>query len=122
MAFTSRYYENNRYIPFMFYATKASGALGEGLALTGPFMLGEVRVRVSAAFASVRDLICDLSCVEGSAHNVTLFSQAMLGVKDLVIHYSEPLQFGSGDTLNFSFFQSTTNIVGINVNGWAVRN
>lgn len=122
MAFTTRSYENQRYIPFMAYTTKNSGALGESLAFNGPFLIGEIRAHFSVAFASVRDFIVSLSCAEGSAHNVTWLSQAMNGVQDLVVHYSEPLLFGSGDTLNLSFFQSTTNILGLNVIGWAVRN
>lgn len=123
MAFTEEYQENPRWTHFSFFASGGTdGAVTESLNPTGKqFILHEIRLHFSVIFASVEDLVVRLSAAKGSAHNVTLISQALSDLYDYVWINSTGMHFLSDDQLVFSWSQASgVNIGGLNVQGWGV--
>lgn len=91
----------------------------------GIWAFKDIRVHLSVAHASIEDLTVYVSAAAGSAYNIYLVSQAMSDLKDYVFIPDTGDEHGlimqSDDQLvvNLSLV-SATNIIGINVNGWAV--
>jgi hypothetical protein len=112
-----------QWVDFAFFSSKAAGALNLSIYPGKKWRLKEVRIHNSVAFGSVRDFILAISSVKGSAHNNLLLSQAMNTVQDLIVYYSTPLNFLSGDHLNLSMYASIATVRGVSVHGqWAVSN
>jgi len=128
MAFAQVYTMPQRWKHFDFYDSFANVAVStaSGLSVTlnhsVQWKLAEIRMHCSVAIASIADLIIWVSSAKGSAYNTKLVSQALLGVQDMFVHYSEPLIFESGDHLRFAgnASASTSNVIGIQCIGWAV--
>ena len=128
MSFTQVYTMPQRWKNFDFYDSFANVAVStaSGLSVTlnhsVQWKLAEIRMHCSVAIASAADLIIWVSSAKGSAYNTKLVSQALLGVQDMFIHYSEPLVFESGDHLRFAgnASASTSNVIGLQCIGWAV--
>jgi hypothetical protein len=125
MAFTEVEYQPQRYFNFTYFvATGANGVITESVAPGVKFKVDEIRVHCSSAFASAEDFTVGLVATQGSEHNITLLSQAMNGVLDVlwIADKANALPFLSDDTLSINLsLVSATNVVGINVIGWAVR-
>lgn len=118
----SEYLENSIYQTFSFYKTVAAGAaLSESIDIGRKWKLQEIRIHFSVAFASVEDFVAYISAAKGSAHNFTILSYAANGSTDISIYYSAPRQFLSDDELVMTFSNSGSNVVGLNVQGWAVQ-
>ena len=118
----SEYLENSIYQLFSFYKTVAAGAaLSESISIGKKWKIHEIRIHFSVAFASVEDFVAYISATKGSAHNLTLLSYACNGSTDIILYYSSPRIFLSDDELVLTFSNSGSNVVGINVQGWAVQ-
>jgi hypothetical protein len=86
------------------------------------WQLQELRLHFSTAIGSVVYLKCKISSIINSTLNTILLSQSLNGVQDLVLYYSAPMLFHSGDILRITASSiSVTNVVGIEAMGWAVR-
>jgi hypothetical protein len=123
MAFVAEFQENPRWTHFSFFASGGTnGAVSESLNPDGAqFRMTEVRLHFSVAFAAVEDFIVRLSSAHGSAHNITLISQALSGLTDYLWQYSQGLHCLSDDQLVMGWSQASgANIGGLNVQGWAV--
>jgi hypothetical protein len=112
----------------MFHFYEASIALNSisgidtELAISVPWMLGELRFHMSTAIISDCTLIAYISSVKDSSLNHRLFSQAIITAKDVIIHYSNPLLFFSNDNLIITTSTlSVTNLMGIEAIGWSIR-
>lgn len=118
--------EPQRWTQFLFFSSGgADGFVNESI-IPGtdfgsiPWKLGEVRLHFSVAFASVEDFVIRISSIKGSAYNTLLISQALNGITDMTIHYSDPLLFLSDDQLVITgAMVSATNIYGMEFIGWA---
>jgi hypothetical protein len=121
---TTVYRENQRWEEFSFFTSGGTdGVITDTIALDRPFIITDVRAHCSVAFASVEDLVVRMSAYQGSAYNVTLVSQAMNTVQDVFYQPSISLTFLSDDHVIIGLsLASGTNIIGINVNGWAAIN
>ena len=114
---------------FSFYKTfGADGVMEESITGGGSgeiegFILKSIRIHCSVAFASVEDFIVKLSDgIQGSSFNQTFISQAMNGITDYEYYPTDSMRFISGDELGFVMsLVSGTNIIGLNVQGWAVK-
>lgn len=121
---TERTIQCSRHNDFMFYHTE--GGINPGITMDqgidpgNDFYLTGVYLHLSVVHASVEDFVCTLSSVLGSAYNVTLFSNAMNGVKDYTWEPSNPMLFLSGDVLWFSMVMSASNYYGLKVTGWNI--
>lgn len=122
MAFTETYLQNQRWTQFSFFVDGGTdGAVTESLAPGKPFRLTEIRMHLSVAFAEIEDFVLRLSAAQGSAHNATLISQALSDLTDFTWQPSIPMEFLSDDQLVMGWSQASgANIVGLNVQGWAV--
>jgi hypothetical protein len=84
--------------------------------------LAELRLHFSTALISDATLAARISSVKDSSINQRLLSQQLSNAQDVIIHYSDPLLFFSGDALVITTSTiSVTNLVGLEAIGWAVR-
>lgn len=123
MAFTVQEYQQpERWTHFSFFTKQKAGSNVESLNPDGQFFkLEEVRLHFSSAFASSRDFTIRLSSIKGSEYNLTLLSQALSGIQDLLWQPDRPLVMLSDDQVVFSWTQvSDVNTLGLNVLGWGV--
>jgi hypothetical protein len=122
MAFTAVYDPPQRWTHMsLFYSSGADGKISETHSPTTLFKLSEFRVHFSVAFASVEYFTLKHTSIQGAAYNMTLYSANPSGSTDIFVHYSDPLLFLSGDTLTAELSTvSGTNVIGINLIGWAV--
>ena len=106
-----------------FTETGTDGTVAESLDPHGKqFKLAEVRLHFSIAFASTEDFTIKVSSIKGSAYNITLVSQALLGVKDFLYQLNNPFLLLSDDQVVFGWSQvSATNVGGLDVLGWGVQ-
>lgn len=120
MSFTEYWHPVSRHRFFDFYVTGTT-SLDDSLNLSNkPFELHEVRLHLSSVHASVEDFVGMVSGASVSVYNVTLFSQAMNGIKDLIWQPSGTMFFYPGDTINFSMIMSAANVYGLRVQGWTI--
>jgi hypothetical protein len=126
MAFTGDEIQYKRWDMFHFYdasiAVNSLVGLSTSLVFSVLWKLAEVRMHFSTALISDMTLRVRLSSIKNSSLNTILVSQAMVGVQDLAIHYSDPLLFFSEDCLIATTSTiSVANLIGIEAIGWAVR-
>jgi hypothetical protein len=126
MAFTKEFLQPQRWDEFHYYFSgKANGWEDQSLDFISEgyrFKVGEVRVHFSSAFASVEDFVMYRSAINGSMYNNIWISEALNGVRDLVLFFSDPLNFFSDDQLVFTgSMVSNTNGYSLEVFGWAAR-
>ncbi len=120
--------DNKRWWHFSFYHTNgANGKISESI-IPGTdfaarvFELAELRLKFSIAFVSIEYLKVYLSSVKGSAYNFVLVSRLMSGSTDYRFNpaNSIPMRFLSDDHLVLEFSNvSGTNVIGLEVQGWA---
>lgn len=123
MALTKSVMSVSRHEYFTYYKTDGGAnthSLSDSFAPAIPFELDEIRMHLSVVHTSVVDFVVQLSCALGSAYNILLLSQTMLGVKDLIFKPDKTIFFGYGDQLNLSMIMSSSNYYGLYVCGWAV--
>lgn len=125
MAFTVQEFQQpGRWTHFSFFVSGGTnGAVTESLENPGQqkFKLGELRLHFSTAVASATDLVVRVSSINGSYHNAVLLSLALLGLRDVLLQFSNPYQLLSDDQVVIGWSQkSGVNIGGLNVQGWAV--
>jgi len=120
MALSGDYTQRQSWEYFSFYAT-GNGAMSESFAPGEVFVLNEVRLTLSVAFASVRDFIITLSASPSAIYNHKFVSQAMNTVRDFLYVPSASFVFASNEVLNFSMFQSSAIVWGLQITGWAVN-
>jgi len=123
MAFDEVYIQPQLWDHFSFFKTTGlDGTLSETVAPEKKFKLAEIRAHFSVAFVSVEYLKAYISAAKGSEYNTVLLSYLVSGSTDIFIHYSDPLLFLSDDHLVFELsLVSGTNVIGLNVVGWAVQ-
>ena len=121
------YIQYKRWDEFHFYEASIpfNSTTGINTTLTQSMLwkLAELRFHFSTAIISDTTLIIRISSITNSSLNQRLVSQALLGVQDLIIQYDTlPLLLHSDDQLIITASTvSTTNLVGIESTGWAVR-
>jgi hypothetical protein len=122
MAFTRIDNIPERWTHFDFYQSfGANGAFVDSVAPGQKWRLAEVRANLSVAFVSVADLTLRISSILGNAFNIVVLSQPMLAVKELLWQPDEEIIFNSDDQLVASMaIASGTNVVGLEILGWAV--
>ena len=124
MALTKEEFQPQRWWPVHFYGTNAlagNSALIEEVSVAKRFKVQDIRVHFSTAVASAIDLMIYISSILGSEYNTKLLSQAILGVQNVFIHFSEPLALNSADVLTFSTASFiVANVAGLEVYAWAV--
>jgi hypothetical protein len=123
---TGDYIQYKRWDEFHFYETSvavnSTAGINTELQISVLWKLAELRLHFSTALVSDMTLAARISSIINSSLNQRLISQAMVGVQDLTVHYSDPLLFFSNDTLLVTTSTiSVTNLVGIEATGWAVR-
>ena len=126
MAFTETYIQPKLWDQFHFFDTvDTTLPFASGTRSVAPgvrFMLQEVRLHWSTAFASAESIVLRLSSVNGSEYNTLFFSHNMNNSTDIRYYYSQPLLFFSNDQLVLSLSNiSHVNTLGIEVIGWAAR-
>lgn len=112
----------DRYDEFHYFATgKVDGWEQQSINIGKRFKFGQLRLHLSSIFASVEDLTVYVSSINGSAYNFKFLSQALNGIQDLIVDFSEYF-FTSGDQMVFNAsMKSNTTTWGIEAIGWAVR-
>ena len=120
MAFTETYLPYSRYKYFLYYADGLNASMEEDFDPDFAFEVHVVKVHLSVVHESIVDFIARLSCNQGSAYNVTLFSTAMSDLDNWIWEPSVPYIFASGDHINFSMTMSGANRFGLTVCGWAI--
>ena len=124
MAFTKDYRQYKRWDDFHFYFSgKADGWKEQSLNFVTegyPYKINEMRLHFSTAFASVEDFIMRVSSIHGSMYNTIWISEPLNGVRDLVVFFSQALNFFSDDQIIFAAsMKSNINGYGLEVLGWA---
>lgn len=123
--------DNQRWWHFSFFHSNgANGKISESVIpgtdfAAKPWELAELRLVFSVAFVSVEYLKVYLSAVKGSAYNFVLISQNMSGSTDYRFNptNSIPMRFLSDDHLVLELSTiSGTNVIGMEVQGWAAIN
>lgn len=124
MAFTEYRFGPHRWQHFSFFAngSAVTSFINETVDIgVKPWKLAEVRLHFSSVMGSVKYFILRLSSIIGSSHDAILYSGDLNGVQDLIIQYSDPLLFMSGDKLHvWMSVISVANEYGVQVTGWAV--
>ena len=123
MAFSQEEILPQRWSFFSYYEKfGTNGKYSTTLSMGTPWMLQEIRLRCSTAFASAENFVAQLIATYGSEFNVVVFNWAMSGSTDVIMRWSNPMMFLSNDVLGFVLSMvSGTNVIGLNVQGWAVR-
>lgn len=104
-----------------FKSTAGNGKISESIAPARKFKIEEIRLHNSVAFVSTEYLKVYLSAAAGSAHNLVLISIIYSNVTDYRYTEDPPGWFQSGDQLVIELSTvSGTNVIGLNVIGWAV--
>lgn len=121
------YIQPQRWSHFKYFNSYgADGAETSSVATDGGiWALKDVRVHLSVVHASVEYLVVRVSAADGSAYNVRFVSQAMSDVSDYLYIPDDAGTYGlilqSDDQLVITLsLASATNVIGININGWAV--
>jgi hypothetical protein len=126
MAFTQLQLPVSRQKQFQFFASDGDSAVApdaeftESLAPSYAFELEKIKLRLSTAHVSVVDFMVTVSHHLGSYYDQNVLSQAMNGVRDVVLQLNPTLKLHSGDTLRFSLIMSAVNTYGIEVTGWSI--
>jgi hypothetical protein len=120
MAFTESFLPYSRSKYFRFFVDGLNASMEENFIPSFGSELKAVSLHLSIAHVSIVDFIIRLSSTRGSAYNLKLISQAMLGVQDFIWTPGSTQLFEMGDTLNFSMTMSGANRYGLLVEGWAV--
>jgi hypothetical protein len=117
-----QYIQNQLWAEFHFFK-EGAGVVSESLDDNRLLRLGTIRFHLSTAFTSVEDLTIKISSIYGSRYNITLLSQAMLGVNDLFWALgSNVLPLLSGDQVVFAMSMAVgVNNWGLTVSGWSVQ-
>jgi len=126
MSFTGDLTQYQRWDEFQYYSDEdgTDGNFSESLSNPGSkiWKIKDIRMHWSTAFASVEDLVVNMSSILGSYHDHLIASEAMNGVQDLLLQFSNPITLFSDDTVVFAMsMKSNINHFGLIVNGWAVR-
>ena len=126
MAFTEKELPYARQKQFQFFASDGDEAVApdaefsESLAPSWAFEVEKIRLRLSTVHVSAVDFKAVVSHHLGSQYNHNLLSQAMVGVKDVLLQFDPTLKLHSGDTIDFSLIMSAVNRYGIEVSGWSI--
>jgi hypothetical protein len=126
MAFTEKMLPYSRLKHFQFFATDGDEAVApdvefvESMSPSYAYELGEIRLHLSTAHASVVDFMVTISNHMGSMYNQNILSQAMVGVQDVFLQLDPPIILHSADTIDFSLVMSAVNTYGLKVSGWAI--
>jgi hypothetical protein len=124
MAWTTEVIEQpDRWTMFSFFTgVGADGNIQETANPYGKqYKFNELRLHFSIPFPSVQDLTIRISSIIGSEHNLTLLSQAMLSIQDVLLQFEEPIHLLSDDEVIISLAMvSGAAIGGLNVQGWGV--
>jgi len=122
MSFTEKQLPTARQKQFAFFATgtETNGEMTESLIPEYNFELEKIRLTLSAGHASVVDFTVTLSHHLDSTYNQNVLSQAMNGVKDVLLQFNPTIKLFEDDTLDFSLIISTANSYGIEVSGWSI--
>jgi hypothetical protein len=109
---------------FYFYATGPGGAstVVETMTLASgvDFTIDDVRIMLSDSHVSAIQAALRLSSILGTAYNVTLFSQAMVGISNYFWQPSQTLYCNAGDQAILTMIVSAANTWGIYISGWSV--
>lgn len=120
MAFTETFLPYSRHKYFRFFSDGLNTSMEENLTPDFGYEIKTVALHLSVVHVSIVDFIIRLSSYRESAHNQTILSQAMLGIKDFIWTPGSILLFEIGDHLNFSMTMSNVNRFGLLVEGWAI--
>jgi hypothetical protein len=120
------YYQYKRWDQFHFYelsiALNSISGINTELYFSVLWKLAELRLHLSTALISDCTLVATISSIQDSSLNQRLLSQQISAAQDVIVQYTNPLLFYSGDVLKITTSTiSVTNIVGIEAIGWAVR-
>lgn len=119
-------YARQKYTTYFFTDGSAVGGaatestMSENFAWDGAFELEKIRLRLSAAHVSIVDFMAHVSHHLGDHFNQNLISQAMVGVKDVLLQFNPTLKLHPSDVIHFSMIYSAANIYGLEVSGWAI--
>lgn len=125
MSFTEKQLPHSRQKYLTFFATGGSAAntnstMIEFVDYGQAFELEKIRLRLSLAHVSVVDLMVYISNHLGSYYNHNLLSQAMAGVKDVLLQFDPTLKLHPEDVIHCSMIYSAANHYGLEVSGWAI--
>ncbi len=121
------YYQYMRWDQFNFYeasvALNSTVPLNTEIGFSVLWKFEQLRLHFSTAVISDLTLTVRLSSIRNSSLNARLLSQQLSNAQDLILDYtSNALLFNSGEALIITTSTlSVTNLVGIEVIGWAVR-
>lgn len=123
MAFSKDYKAYDRKTDFHFYFSgQADGWESQSLEEGKRIGLKEVRLHFDSTFNSVEDFIVYVSSINGSAYNLKLISEALNGVDDIIVQFSNEIILFSDDQLVFNgSMVSNTHLYGLEALGWSVR-
>jgi hypothetical protein len=122
MALTKTDLDYQRWRNFNYFESgKADGFSQISVNPGKPWMLRQVRIHFSSVFASVEDLVLQISSINGSYFDHLLVSRAMLSADTYIVGWdSDVLLLFSDDYLNINLsMKSNVNGWGIEVLGWA---
>lgn len=96
--------------------TNATGAvaIATTLAPAQSFRLVEVRVHLSAA-GGAGDLTATVDAAAGAAYDINLLTQDMTALTDLIWQPDKPLQFESGDEIDFAWANGAGRTYGLTI-------
>ena len=126
MSFTSKYLPVSRHRYFRFFASDGNPAaawddtMDEQFDPSCGFILGQIRLHLSTAHASVVSFCVVVSHHIDSIYNEMLVSEAMLSVRDIIYEGNPERIFWPGDTFSIGMAMSASNTFGLTISGWAI--
>ena len=120
------YIQYKRWDEFHFYdasiVVNSTTGITTGFVSNVLWRLGELRLHLSTVIASAVYLVVRTSSVNNSSLNHIWTSLIASNARDIVLNFSTPALFFSGDHLVVTMGSlSVTNIAGVEITGWAVR-
>jgi len=95
-------------------ATGTTGAIAKTLAPERAFQLLEVRLHLNGA-GGATNLTATVDAKAGAAYDIVLIKQDMTAVTDYVWQPDAPMQFDSGDEIDFAFSNGNNRTYGLEI-------